>query len=142
MTTSPLAVFRRTRRILPEDCDELGHVNNVAWVRFIVDLAVAHSTAVGLDAQATRARGGIWVVRRHEVTYHRSAEPGEEIHEETWVASMRGARSHRHARFRDAAGTLLVESITEWAFVDPTSQRPRRIPATIADHFERVSSPP
>jgi acyl-CoA thioester hydrolase len=142
MTTAPIPVFRRTRRIESGDIDELGHVNNVVWVRFIVDLAVAHSTAVGLDGTATRACGGIWVVRRHEVIYHRSAAPGDEICEETWVASMRGARSHRRARFRDADGRLLVESVTEWAFVDPESQRPRRIPRAISDHFERVTDPP
>ena len=141
MTTPRIPVFRRTRRIVPDDIDRLGHVNNVAWVRFIVELAVAHSTALGLDERATRACGGIWVVRHHDVTYHRSAGPGDEVAEETWVSSMRGARSHRHARFRNATGATLVESVTEWAFVEPASQRPRRIPPEIAEHFDRVTDP-
>jgi acyl-CoA thioester hydrolase len=26
----------------PDDIDELGHVNNAAWVRWIQDVAIAH----------------------------------------------------------------------------------------------------
>jgi acyl-CoA thioesterase FadM len=55
---------------------------------------------------------------------------------------MRGARSHRRARFRSADGAALVESLTEWAFVDPDSQKPRRIPQTIASHFDLADTPP
>ena len=84
------AIFRRTRVVTDEDLDALGHVNNVVWVRFIVELANAHSSAVGLDWRAYRKLGGMWIVRRHEIDYARSALPGEEIVEETWISRMKG----------------------------------------------------
>ena len=129
-------VFRRTRRIREEDTDALGHVNNVAWLRFVVELANAHSQAVGLDGAAYRGLNGIWVVRRHEIDYARSATPGEEIVEETWLESLKGARSVRGSRFvRGEGGETLVEATTHWAFVDPKSQRPKRIHPEVLERF-------
>ena len=136
-----IPVFRRTRRVAPRDVDLLGHVNNVVWVRFVVELAEAHATALGLGFHATRERGGIWIVRRHDVLYHSNVTLDAEIHETTWVSSLRGALSRRHARFEDAGGTLLVESETEWAWVDAATLRPRRVPPAVRDRFDLVETP-
>lgn len=134
--------FRRTRQVAPRDVDLLGHVNNVVWVRFVVELAEAHASALGLGFQATRELGGIWIVRRHDVLYHANVPLGAEIRETTWVSSMRGALSRRHARFGDATGKLLVESETEWAWVDAKTLRPRRVPPAIRERFDLVETPP
>jgi acyl-CoA thioester hydrolase len=138
-----IPVFRRTRTVLARDLDVLDHVNNVVWLRFVVELAEAHSTALGLDFASLRRLGGVWVVRRHELDYHRSANEGDEIVEETWVSVLRGARSVRHARLRCArSGALLLEATTHWAFVDAGSGRPRRVPAELARRYPLVAAPP
>jgi acyl-CoA thioesterase FadM len=54
------------------DIDELGHVNNAAWVRWIQDMATAHWSAV---ADPTHVDAYVWVVIRHEIDYLRSAGP-------------------------------------------------------------------
>ncbi len=135
-----IAVFRRTRRVAPRDVDVLGHVNNVTWVRFVVELAEAHAAALGLDFHTTRALGGIWIVRRHDVLYHANVPLGAAIQESTWVSSMRGALSRRHARFEAEAGELLVEASTEWAYVDAATLRPRRVPPALRERFELVEA--
>ena len=133
------AVFRRTRVVEAQDIDELGHVNNVRWLAFVGELAGAHAMRRGSDNDTLREQGSIWIVRRHEIDYHRSALPGEAIVEETWVEEMTGARSVRHSRFtREADGALLVSAITTWAFVDSKTQRPRRIPAEMIERFRRA----
>ena len=120
--------FRRTLRIDEEHVDELGHVNNLVWVRLVLDLATAHSDSVGLDARAYREMGAWWIVHRHEIDYHAPAFPGEEIVEETWISSMRGARCIRESRFtRVTDDALLLSARTTWAYVDAESHRPRRI---------------
>ncbi len=112
-------IYRRTRTISPEDIDGLGHVNNVVWVRFVVQLAEAHARADRTGSGIVRERGATWVVRRHEIDYRANAAAGDEIVEETWVESMRGARSVRGSRFRHAGDSReLVIASTEWAFVD------------------------
>ena len=47
--------FAATFTARPEDIDELGHVNNAVWVRWIQDVAIAHWLAV---APAEPARPG------------------------------------------------------------------------------------
>ncbi len=136
MTSADL--FRRTRTIVADDIDALGHVNNAVWVDFIVQLSDAHSTHRGFAWQRVRELGGMWIVRRHEIDYHRSALEGDELIEETWVEQIKGARSIRLCRFtRPADGTLLLESTTQWAYVDPDTQRPRRIAKEILEAWQR-----
>ena len=57
-------VFTLTMRVPDADIDPQGHVNNVAFVRYVQDAAVAHWRAVApADVRAAVA----WVVRRHEI---------------------------------------------------------------------------
>ena len=134
-------VFKRSRVVEPSDCDELGHVNNVRWLAFVGELAGAHAQRRGSDNDTLREQGALWIVRRHEIDYHRSALPGEALVEETWVESISGARSVRHSRFTRAHdGELLVTAVTTWAYVDAKTQRPRRIPADMIERFRNASS--
>ena len=54
------------------DIDELGHVNNAAWVRWIQDMATAHWEAV---SPSEHRQAYVWVVTRHEIDYLRSVGP-------------------------------------------------------------------
>lgn len=126
-------VYERTRVVRAEDLDHLGHVNNVVWLRFVVELAEAHARASG-SSEIVREARGVWIVRRHELDYHGNARLGDELTEQTWLESMKGARSVRAARFT-SAGAVLVEAHTQWAFVDAGSFRPRRIPRALVDAF-------
>ena len=129
-------VFRRTRVVTPRDIDELGHVNNVRWLQFVAELAGAHVLLHGADLASLRAQGALWVVRRHELDYHRPALPGEEIVEETWVEKMSGAKSERRSRFTRASdGALLVSAVSIWAYVDAKTLRPTRIPEALRARY-------
>ena len=137
------AVFKRNRTIEDTHVDQLGHVNNVVWINLAIDLAVAHAGSVGMDFETTKKLGGIWIVRRHEIDYHQPALPGEEVLEETWISLLRGARSVRNARFtRVKDGARLVSAVTQWAYVDVRTQRPRRIDPEILEAFEVLDESP
>lgn len=132
-------VFRHKRVVREQDTDFLGHVNNVVWLGFVVRLAERHAASLGWDFETVRALGGMWIVRRHELDYRQSAIPGQELVEETWVAEMRGARSVRRSRFLLAEdGSELVSAATHWAFCDPDTQRPKRIPRELLDAYTLV----
>ena len=79
-------------RVPDADIDRQGHVNNVAFLRYIQDVAVSHWSAVAPDA--VRAAFA-WVVRRHELEYLRPALPGEELLLRTWVGAAVGATWER-----------------------------------------------
>ncbi len=143
MTAAPrIPIFRRDRTVAPRDIDLLGHVNNVVWVRYVVELAGAHADALGVGFEATKALGGIWIVHRHDVLYHANVPGGATIRETTWISSLRGALSVRHARFESEAGVRLVEATTEWAYVDATTLRPRRVPPQVRERFDAITDVP
>ncbi|NNL84714.1 MAG: acyl-CoA thioesterase [Myxococcales bacterium] len=128
------AVFERERLIEERHIDALGHVNNIVWVRFVVELASAHAAHVGWDEAALRDAGAWWVVHRQELIYHRPAFAGERILERTRIAEMRGARCERESFFH-RSGEVLVEARTTWVWTDASAGRPRRVPAEVALAF-------
>jgi acyl-CoA thioester hydrolase len=115
--------------------DANGHVNNIEYLRWMQDAAVAHSDAVGCTT-ATRAAGATWVVRSHHVEYLRPAFAGDHIEVRTWVADFRRAFSLRkYELVRPGDGALLARGETNWAFVDAASGRVRSIPEEIRALF-------
>jgi acyl-CoA thioester hydrolase len=122
-------------RAAPGDIDALGHVSNLVYLRWVLEAALAHSTARGLDEAAYKARGQGWVVRRHEIQYLRAALEGDDLIVETRVATISAASSTRRTRIlRD--GDLLAHAATDWAYVDYRTGRPVRIPEDVKARFE------
>lgn len=129
-------LFHHEFDVPPAAIDANGHVNNIEFVRWMQDAAVAHSDAVGCTA-ATTAAGATWVVRSHHIEYRRPAFAGERIRCVTWVENARRSFSLRKYRFERAAdGALLAEGETDWVFLDTRSARPRSIPPEIIAMFQ------
>lgn len=125
--------FSRTITAQPEDIDELGHVNNAVWVRWIQDVAVAHWAAV---APAEHRDAYVWVVTRHEIDYRGNVVAGETVTAETWVPKPpKGARFDRHMRFTGADGRVKVEAVSTWAMLDRATGRLVRVRDEIAAPF-------
>ena len=125
--------FRREVTAQPEDIDELGHVNNAVWVRWIQDLAVAHWAAV---APAEQQAAHVWVVTRHEIDYRGNVAAGETVTAETWVDTPpQGARFDRKVRFLGSDGRVKVEAVTTWALIDRATGRLLRIRPAVAAPF-------
>lgn len=122
-----------------EVVDRNGHVNNVVYVQWMQDVAIAHATSVGCTAE-TRALGATWVARSHQITYLRPAFEGDRLRLTTWITTLRKARSTRHYKFlRLSDDAVLATGATDWVFVDAVSHRPRTIPASVSGCFELVA---
>lgn len=116
-----------------EDIDELGHVNNAVWVRWIQDVATAHWNAVAAPEHVAQ---WVWVVVRHEIDYLGNVGAGEAVTARTWISDPpKGARFDRNMEFSNAAGKVVVRSKTTWAIVDRASGRIARVPAGVAAPF-------
>ncbi len=114
------------------DIDELGHVNNIVYLRWVQDVATAHWRAVARAADIDRF---IWVVTRHEIDYLRATLVGEALTLTTWVGTPRGARFDRFVEIIGADGTLRARATTIWALVDTHSNRAVRVPVEVAAPF-------
>ncbi len=116
-----------------EDIDELGHVNNAVWVRWIQEMATSHWQATAPQEYIDRY---IWVVTRHEIDYRGNVNAGETVTGRTWISEPpKGARFWRNVSFAGADGKLKVSAKTNWAIIDQTSGRPVRVPAELAELF-------
>ncbi len=123
-------------RRLVEQTDGQGHANNVLYVQWMQDAAIAHSSAVGLTPERYAEMGTGWVVRRHVIEYLRPAPLGCAVEVHTWVSSFRGAGSRRCYRFlRADTGEELARAATDWVYLDTARGRPVRIPLEVARRF-------
>lgn len=128
-----MARFTQSITARADDIDELGHVNNAVWVRWIQDIAVAHWFAI---APPEHHDAYIWVVTRHEIDYRGNVVAGETVTGETWVPEPpKGARFDRHVRFTGADGKVKVEARTTWAIIDRATGRLLRVPKELAERF-------
>jgi len=126
-----------------DDVDVLNHINNIVYLRWVQDIASAHSRFVGWDFAEYEAIGSVWVVRRHNITYLQSALAGDEIEMVTWAEAIRGASFTRKTQiFRQKDGAELARCETLWAFINQKTGRPTRMPpALIADMKKQPEGP-
>ncbi len=126
--------FRFPIRATSADIDELGHVSNQVYLRWVLDAATAHSVARGWGHVEYKAAGAVWVVRRHELDYLASVLVGEELVAETWVDAWKLASCVRRTEISRGETTVL-RAATTWAFVQFPSGRPTRIPDELRTLF-------
>jgi len=139
----PIPVYEYRIVVGPSDIDENNHANNVCFVHWMQDAAIAHSTANGWTSDRYVELGQAWVARRHTVEYLRPALEGDHITVQTWVASWKNVSSIRKYRFvRDCDSTVLAIAETNWAFVNTSTGRPTKIPSIVGDSFVIPECPP
>ena len=108
------------------DIDELGHVSNLVYLRWVLEVAMAHSRSVGWDHAQYKAFGAVFVVRRHEIDYVAQVREGEHLVAETWVDDWRPASCTRRTELR-RGDQVVARAATTWAFISLTNGRPQRI---------------
>lgn len=130
-------VYEHFRRVKAHEIDQVGHVNNIEYVRWLQDAAIAHSAVQGWDAPRYRELGMGWVVRSHFIEYLIPAFLDDEIVVQTWVASMKKVTSQRRYEiWRPTDGKKLAVAHTQWAFVNFATHQPCRVPTEILSAFE------
>jgi acyl-CoA thioester hydrolase len=123
----------------PDAIDVNGHVNNLAYLRWMQDIATAHSTACGWPLARYLETRTSWVVRSHHIDYERPAFAGEALTALTWIRAF-GARSspRRYAFWRARDRAMIAKAETTWVFVDGARGKPARIPDEFRAAFELV----
>lgn len=118
------------------EVDENGHVNNAVYVQWAEEVTALHAEAMGFGREWSIERGGAWLVRRHEITYHRPARRGDEVELTVRVLSVGGVRGRRQTTISRAAdGTLLAEVASEWVWVRISDGRPAAVPREIVEAY-------
>ncbi len=125
MSAPPELVFEISIVIQPDDIDDMAHVNNVVYVRWVQDVAVAHWYAYATPE--LQAEFG-WVATRHEIDYKSAAVAGDAITARTWIGTVDSRRFERWTEIvRTTDQRVLAKSRTLWCLVRRDTGRLTRI---------------
>ena len=127
------AVFEAIFTPSSADIDANGHVNNVVYVGWLQDIAVAHwRSLINVEDEAAWA----WIVLRHEIDYRRPLLLNEAARARTWVAETpEGPRFDRFVRIDGPDGAMCAQARTTWCLIDQATKRPRRVPQRLVELF-------
>ena len=132
MNTEP-SPFELAIPVEPADIDELGHVNNVTYLRWVQDVAVAHWRAAAAVEDQARL---VWVAVRHEIDYKHPAHLGDGIIARTWVGTASRIRFERHTELLRASDRrLLAKARTLWCPIDAATGMPARVGTDVRARF-------
>lgn len=124
--------FSHSFRVEKGDIDAQGHVNNVAYLKWIQDVAVAHWFSItNEEIRETYT----WVVLRHEIDYKKQAFENEEVTAITWVGEPRRISWERFTEIK-RNGDLLVKARSVWCLIDRETTKPTRITKELIEVFE------
>lgn len=119
------------------DIDEFGHVNNVRYIAWALEVAWAHSNALGVTFADYRRTGAGCVVWKQEFEYLSPVLEGEEIDIATWIAENDGRlkliRAYEMRRASD--GAVLFRGRTIFVTVDMKTGKPARMPKEFAEAY-------
>lgn len=127
-------VFTLTITVSSEDIDNLNHVNNLVYVKWMDKIATTHWSFLTRDNPLPQY---VWVVLRHEIDYLKQASLGDEIIVKTWVGETKGITSIRFMEFYKN-DSLLVKAKTTWVMLDANTHKPVRI----RENVLKVLQPP
>ncbi len=130
-------IFEISIQIKPADIDELGHVNNIVYLRWVQEAAVAHWQAL---APARDQKTLFWVVLRHEIDYKAPARLGQAVAARTWISGARRLSFERMTEIMLAQDKkILARARTLWCPVNAATGKPQRVSREIRELFSSAA---
>jgi len=127
-------IFEYPISIKEIDIDENGHVNNISYLKWVQDVAIAHWSSVATSSMQKQL---LWVVSRHEIDYLKSAYLNSLLLAKTWVTEPQGAKSERHVEIYDITTNAIITKVkTTWYLLDAETKKPKRITEDITSVFQ------
>lgn len=127
-----------------EDCDVLGHANNVRYVRWLEAMAWQHSASLGLDWLAYQRFNRAMVARHHDIHYLRATTPGQVLWLATWRQfcdqKLRFTRGYQIVTADMLKPMVVLNGETEWVSVRVDNGRPARMPTEFAEAYSPLSA--
>ena len=110
-------------KVVPQDIDFMGHVNNARYLNWVQDAVLAHWRWL---APAEEVASKAWVALKHEITYRKPAFLEDDVIAQTVLEHFQGARAFYHTVIRRGE-EVLAEVRSSWCCIDAATLRPARI---------------
>jgi len=133
-------IFERQYKVPAADVNFMKHVDNQIYLRWMNEVAFAHSGACGWAQDDYANIGSGFVVKSHFIEYLAPTFENEELLFMSWLSDMSDRKSTRHYRFFKLPDyRLFMRAETKWVYVDLEKGRPMDIPNAVRDSFTIVS---
>tara|TARA_B100001029_G_C14922565_1_gene372840 strand:- start:70 stop:558 length:489 start_codon:yes stop_codon:yes gene_type:complete len=116
--------------------EEIPHVNNAEYVRWIDRTAELATDAVGLTREMLLNAKRMWFVARHEIDYRAESFEGDELVIATWISDYSRIRATRRTLIhRPADEKIILDASTSWAYVNLETRKLARMEQDVMDRF-------
>ena len=125
-------------KILPEDIDFMGHVNNARYLGWVQDAVLSHWRKL---APAEEVASKAWVALKHEITYRKPAFLDDAVIARTMLEKVAGARAF-YRTVIERGEDVLAEVQSAWCCIDAETLRPARISRDVAEKYFGIPGKP
>ena len=129
-----------SRRVDASEIDEYKHVNNTVYLRWLDEIAWAHSAALGIPLERCLGLRRGMAVRHTRIDYLQAALEDEVLLVATWLISSDGRLrcSRRFDILRAADGARILEAEIDYFSLNLDTGKPSRFPP----EFTAAYAPP
>jgi acyl-CoA thioester hydrolase len=118
-------------RILPDDIDFMGHVNNSRYLNWVQEAVLSHWRNIAPpDAVAAH----LWVALKHEITYRKPAFLEDDVVANVVLEKVQGARAF-YATIIQRGEEVIAEVKSSWCCIDAQTLRPARLASDVIAQF-------
>lgn len=134
-------LFEQVIQVKDEHLDRLGHVNNVMYIQWMQDVALAHTTQLGLGLDDYIAMNHAMVASEHHVKYRKACMLGDEIILRTWLGDLSAFSSVRHYLFyRPKDKAIVFHAQTVWVCVEISNGKLKRLSPTFTQTYQPLNT--
>lgn len=124
-------MFRHPIEIAAADIDDMGHVNNAVYLRWVQEAVVGYWRKT---APAESVAAHLWVALKHEISYRRPTFLDDVVVADVVAEQVKGARAFFSTIIRRGED-VLAEVKSCWCCLDAATGRPARLAQTVVARF-------
>lgn len=118
-----IKVHEKEFLITDEVLDEIQHVNNVEYVKWVEKIAIDHWE---LLKDKTQYKDYLWFMVEHNIQYKKQAYAGQKLLIRTYPLKPNGIRQPRKVEFY-VNDELIADSLTHWVLIHPKTKKITRL---------------
>lgn len=124
-------MFRHPIQIAAADIDDMGHVNNAVYLRWVQEAVVGYWRKT---APAESVAAHLWVALKHEISYRRPTFLNDVVVADVVAEQVKGARAFFSTIIRRGED-VLAEVKSCWCCLDAATGRPARLAQAVVARF-------
>lgn len=134
-----IEIFEKNYLVPASDENVMKHVDNQIYLRWMNEVAIDHSTAVGWGIEDYLRIGSAFVARSHFIEYLAPTFAGDELLFVSWISDLQKNRSTRQYQFFKLPDyQLFLRGETKWVYLNIDKGRPMTIPNEVKESFHAI----